>query len=71
MSRLKLVAEDWYYYVVDSDTKELSILHEWSHSTGGPFNFKSGERKYTLEEFEKEKPNQHRCLLKWLSDNHT
>ncbi|MEW8052470.1 MAG: hypothetical protein AB2792_13410 [Candidatus Thiodiazotropha sp.] len=60
--------EDWYYYVVDDDTSEVSILHEWSHSSGGPFNFKSDERTYNLEEFENEKPNEYRKLTEWLNN---
>lgn len=62
--------EDWYYYYNDSDANEEYIIHRWSHSQGGPFNFKSDEQKYTLEDFKKEKPAIYKKLLAWLKQPH-
>jgi len=57
--------EDWYYLVKNEETGTEHILHKWSH--GGPFDFKSDERTYSMEEFEKEKPNQYKKYVEWIN----
>ena len=44
--------EDWWYLVVDSETGERSILHEWHNMN--PYNStvtSEGSKSHTLEEF--------------------
>jgi hypothetical protein len=40
---------DWYFLARDTETRQVFILHEWSHRVGD--NYDPGSAEYELETF--------------------
>ena len=44
--------EDWWWLLVDDDTGEMAVEHEWAHTDIGDFaNPRNGEKRYTVAGF--------------------
>lgn len=43
--------EDWWRLIVDSETGEMRVEHEWSHTRINGLQTDSGSKLFTLDEF--------------------